>query len=455
MSSHSTTASHADFTLLEIDYCNDPAAQVAALRELGEAVWLDSAGSQRGRWQIVSAAPDVVVEQYTSAEPCLFERAGQLLAELTPLALPELPFTGGVIGLFGYAANHHRLRITAPLAASPGGSAALPLARIGRYRWAALSDDRERRSWLLFDASCSGEFIADIQHRLGAEFQPDQFALSGPFAATSSAEQYMAGVTAVKQYISAGDCYQANLAQHFSAPYCGDPLTAYRALRAALPSPHSCYWQWRSGERDAALLSLSPERFLKLTDRRVETKPIKGTVARADDSQTDLDNAAWLAASEKDRAENLMIVDLMRNDIGRSCQPGSIAVDKLFGLESYANVHHLVSTVSGQLRDDCSAAELLASCFPGGSITGAPKRRAMQVIDELEPVGRSYYCGSVIYLSSNGKMDSSIAIRSAIADGEHIHLWGGGGIVADSDPAIEYQESLIKIRLLMTQLAAL
>ncbi len=454
MSSHSTTANQADYTLREIAYCSDPAAQVAALRELGEAVWLDSAGSPRGRWQIVSAAPDVVVEQYSSVEPCLFERAGQLLAELTPLALPELPFTGGVIGLFGYAANHQSLRI-APPAASPAGSATLPLARIGRYRWAALSDDLEQRSWLLFDASCSAEFIADIERRLGADCQPNPFALSGPFTATSSAEQYMAGVAAVKEYIGAGDCYQANLAQHFSAPYRGDPLAAYRALRAALPSPHSCYWQWRSGERNAALLSLSPERFLKLAERRVETKPIKGTIGRADDRQTDRDNAAWLAASEKNRAENLMIVDLMRNDIGRSCQPGSIAVDKLFALESYANVHHLVSTVSGQLRDDCSGAELLASCFPGGSITGAPKRRAMQVIDELEPVGRSYYCGSVVYLSSNGNLDSSIAIRTAIADGEQVHLWGGGGIVADSDPATEYQESLTKIRLLMEQLAAL
>jgi len=454
MSNHSTTADHADVTLLEIDYCSDPSVQVAALRELGEAVWLDSAGSERGRWQIVSAAPDVLVEQQSSTEPCLFERAGQLLGELTPLAIPELPFTGGVIGLFGYAANHQRLQI-APPPHNPVGSDALPLARIGRYRWAALSDDSAQRSWLFFDDSCSDEFIATIRAQLDTATAMGHFSVRGKFSATTSAGDYLKQTAAVQGYIGAGDCYQANLAQHFSAPYRGDTLTAYRALRAALPSPHSCYWQWHSGGSEKALLSLSPERFLKLSGRRVETKPIKGTIARADDSQADADNAAWLAASEKNRAENLMIVDLMRNDIGRNCETGSVEVDKLFSLESYTNVHHLVSTVSGQLREDCSAAELLASCFPGGSITGAPKRRAMQVIDELEPVGRSYYCGSVVYLSSNGDMDSSIAIRSAIADGEQLHLWGGGGIVADSDPATEYQESLTKIGLLMKTLAAL
>lgn len=448
-----------DYTLLELPYCADVSAQVDALYGLQERVWLDSGSRSQGQWQIVSAAPDQVAEQLNHTQPALFERAAALLAELAVVDLPELPFTGGVVGLFGYAANHSALRVAEP-PADPAGCSTLPVARIARYRWAALTDQHNQRSWLFFDSSCSSMFIEDICRRLeklgSTSASPaTPFQLKSAFQATSSTEQHQAAVTRTKEYIAAGDCYQANIAQHFSAPYRGDTFDAYRALRSALPSPHSGYWQWRHNGRDVALLSHSPERFIQLDQRRVETKPIKGTIARGDDVQEDAANAQWLEESEKNRAENVMIVDLMRNDLSRCCEPGSVKVDKLFALESYANVHHLVSSVTGQLKRHCNSAELLGECFPGGSITGAPKRRSMQVIDELEPVGRSYYCGTLACLSSNGRMDSSITIRTAVADGEQLHLWGGGGIVADSDPEAEQLESLAKIALIMETLEAL
>ena len=199
-------------------------------------------------------------------------------------------------------------------------------------------------------------------------------------------------------------------------------------------------------------MCLSPERFLALHGHRVETSPIKGTRPRQGDARADELAAMELRSSEKDRAENLMIVDLLRNDLGRSCLPGSIHVDRLFELQSFPTVHHLVSTISGELREDCGAFELLRDSFPGGSITGAPKRRAMQIIAELEPDRRQAYCGSVFYVSADGRMDSNIAIRTLLCrDGEML-CWGGGGIVADSQWQREYQETYDKVGRFLTVL---
>ncbi len=210
---------------------------------------------------------------------------------------------------------------------------------------------------------------------------------------------------------------------------------------------------WHSGDRQQGILSLSPERFLRCdADGRVETRPIKGTRPRGTNPAEDRRLADELSASLKDRAENVMIVDLLRNDLGRVCRPGSVRVPQLCGLESYANVHHLVSVVCGQLAEGRRALDLLAAAFPGGSITGAPKVRAMQIIDELEPSRRSIYCGSLGYVDVRGQMDTSIAIRTAVADGGQLHLWGGGGLVADSDVEAEYAETLAKIRHLMQAL---
>jgi len=191
-------------------------------------------------------------------------------------------------------------------------------------------------------------------------------------------------------------------------------------------------------------LSSSPERFLKVNNEIVETKPIKGTIRRGTYANEDKALAEQLLESEKDRAENLMIVDLMRNDISKNCATGSVAVPKLFALESYATVHHLVSTVTGRLKNDRQALDLLRGCFPGGSITGAPKLRAMEIIEELEPHRRNVYCGSLGYIGYDGNMDSNIAIRTLVYHKDKVYCWAGGGIVADSKVDSEYQECFEK-----------
>ena len=241
-----------------------------------------------------------------------------------------------------------------------------------------------------------------------------------------------------------------NYAQRFQAPCAGDPWGAYQALRTACPTPFAGYLAVNSG----AILSLSPERFIRVHGGQVETRPIKGTRPRGATPDQDRALAEELLASRKDRAENLMIVDLLRNDLGRSCRTGTVRVPELFALESYPNVHHLVSSVTGELAEGLDAFDLLAGSFPGGSITGAPKIRAMQIIDELEPTRRSIYCGSLLYLDCRGEMDSSICIRTLLVRDGRASCWGGGGIVMDSDWQAEYQESLTKVRVLLETLNA-
>lgn len=268
-----------------------------------------------------------------------------------------------------------------------------------------------------------------------------KFQLREPFRANMTAEQYAARFQQVQAYLHAGDCYQVNLAQRFSAPFEGDPWAAFVALSNALPAPMGCYF----GTDDFHCLSVSPERFLAINQGVVTTHPIKGTRPRHDDPKQDQKNANALQTSEKDRAENLMIVDLLRNDLGISCVPGSIRVTRLFGIESFANVHHMVSDIEGCLREDQHPLLALLMAFPGGSITGAPKKRAMEIIAELEPDARSFYCGSAFYCDVSGRLDSNILIRSLVCSGGNIHCWGGGGIVVDSTAEAEYQETLDKV----------
>ncbi|MEO7726326.1 MAG: aminodeoxychorismate synthase component I, partial [Burkholderiales bacterium] len=252
----------------------------------------------------------------------------------------------------------------------------------------------------------------------------------------------------VLDYIQAGDCYQINLAQRFAAPATGDPWLAYQALRVINPAPYAAYLNTPHGQ----VLSASPERFLKLERRRVETKPIKGTRPRAGHPRVDAELAAELKASAKDRAENVMIVDLLRNDLSKNCEPGSVRVPRLFDVESFATVHHLVSTVTGTLRQGHDALDLLRGCFPGGSITGAPKLRAMQIIEELEPHRRGVYCGAIGYIGCDGNMDLNIAIRTLVYAGGSVRFWAGGGIVADSRLEDEYQETFDKAAAILKML---
>lgn len=255
--------------------------------------------------------------------------------------------------------------------------------------------------------------------------------------------RYLRAVERVREYIFAGDIFQANLSQRFEAPLDESPWSLYRRLRSRNAAPFAAFLELP----DASVLSASPERFLRVdASGHVETRPIKGTRPRGLGPEHDAALGQALTESAKDRSENLMIVDLLRNDLSRVCAPGSVHVPELFALERYATVHHLVSTVVGDLSPGADALALLTAAFPGGSITGAPKLRAMEIIAELEPSQRAVYCGSIGYLSVTGELDTSIAIRTAVVRDGRVYFNAGGGIVADSDPEQEYRETLDKAR---------
>ncbi|WP_457295804.1 aminodeoxychorismate synthase component I [Pseudomonas chlororaphis] len=439
-----------------LPYRTNPAEYFAAIRHAPGAVLLDSGrpSAERGRYDLLSAWPraQLAVLKDESGEDFL-QRLRLNLDQLGQAAIPapyQLPFAGGLIGYLSYDFGRHLERLPSQAL----DDLKLPDARFGLYDWALISDHQQRTSQLVFHpalAATERQRLIDLfgQAPAGAH---DSFKLSGPMLPDLSTAQYQQAFERIQAYIQAGDCYQVNFAQRFRAPCAGDPWVAYCALRAACPTPFSGFQSLSEG---GAVLSLSPERFVRISERQVETRPIKGTRPRSQDAAEDAANAAELLASPKDRAENLMIVDLLRNDLGRTCRIGSVRVPELFSLESYPNVHHLVSSVTGELADDKDALDLIAGSFPGGSITGAPKIRAMQIIDELEPTRRGLYCGSLLYLDVRGEMDSSIAIRSLLVKDGQICCWGGGGIVADSDWQAEYQESITKVKVLLETLQSL
>lgn len=408
--------------------------------------------AERGRYDLLSAWPLELLEpEETESGSAFFARLRSALKSLGEAEIPanlELPFAGGLLGFLGYDFGSRLERL-------PDNAAhdlPLPSAQLGLYAWALISDHRHRKTHLIFHPQLGGMDRTRLIELFESECQPvaTGFSLSSEFKADLQPSQYQNAIERIQRYIQAGDCYQVNFAQRFRAPCTGDPWQAYRALRAACPTPYSGFMTVGNG----AIASLSPERFLRLANGSIETRPIKGTRPRRPDPQADRAEAQALLSSEKDRAENLMIVDLLRNDLGRSCEVGSVKVPELFSLESYPNVHHLVSSVSGTLAAGKDALDLLAGSFPGGSITGAPKIRAMQIIDELEPTRRSIYCGSLLYLDVRGEMDSSIAIRTLLISDGQATCWGGGGIVADSAWQAEYQESMDKVKLLLTTLEA-
>ncbi|MHA6493292.1 aminodeoxychorismate synthase component I [Pseudomonas borbori] len=440
-------------SLHPLPYQADPGFYFSAISRAPGAVLLDAGRptAQRGRYDLISAWPILELTPHHDESASHFlQRLRDGLADLGPAGPPagvELPFMGGLIGYLGYDFGR-RLESLPQHAIDDLG---LADAHFGLYSWALISDHQLGTSQLLFHPTLP----ADEQVRLVRLFERVQPAVSAPFAlhrrfsADLSAGDYRNAFERIQAYIQAGDCYQVNFAQRFRTTYQGEPWTAYQALRAACPTPFAGY---QALPDNGALISLSPERFLQVSHGHVETRPIKGTRARDPDPQQDAAQAAALLASPKDRAENLMIVDLLRNDLGRSCTVGSVRVPQLFALESYPNVHHLVSAVTGELTPGKDALDLIAGSFPGGSITGAPKIRAMQIIDELEPTRRALYCGSLLYLDVRGEMDSSIAIRSLLAKDGQLSCWGGGGIVADSDWQAEYQESITKVKVLLETL---
>ncbi len=361
--------------------------------------------------------------------------------QLTPRADENLPFLGGALGLFGYDLGRRFERLPTQAQAD----ITLPEMAVGIYDWALIVDhQRQQVSLLSYDDPQQRLQWLESQTRQPAE----PFSLTSSWQSNMSRQQYGEKFRQVQAYLRSGDCYQVNLAQRFQARYRGDEWQAFCRLNAANRAPFSAFIRLPEG----AILSLSPERFIQLHQGDIQTRPIKGTLPRLDSPQEDVRQAATLAHSPKDRAENLMIVDLMRNDIGRVAVPGSVRVPELFVVEPFPAVHHLVSTITARLPATLDASDLLRAAFPGGSITGAPKVRAMEIIDELEPQRRSAWCGSIGYLSLCGNMDTSITIRTITAWQGQLYCSAGGGIVADSEEAAEYQETFDKVNRILHQL---
>ena len=437
------------FYSASLPYVDEATGYFAAIADLPWAVWLDSAG--RGRYDILCAQPaatlltdgasttesDAAGIRCSSDDPFALLRR-QLGVATAPIA--GVPFAGGALGYWGY--DLARQRTTLPARKKGGGKP--PEMAVGIYDWALVLDHLEKTARLVSFQRFpeTAQLLPRILARLQRGGKPilAEFRVHGKISPNLDGDAYRTAFEAVQAYLHEGDCYQVNLARCYAAAASGDGLAAYVELRRLSPAPYSAFLNLPQLQ----ILCASPERFLRVQGSRVETKPIKGTRPRMADAQRDAQMVADLRGHAKDRAENLMIVDLLRNDLGKNCVPGSISVPGLFEVESYANVHHLVSTVTGQLVSGRDALAVLRDCFPGGSVTGAPKRRAMEIIDQLEPDRRGVYCGAVGYIGFDGNMDTNIAIRTLVYMDSEIRLWAGGGIVADSVMAEEYQETLDK-----------
>lgn len=448
----------------------DPLRWAAALRPAGGFVFLDSAlqHAELGRYSFLMADPfhslvatgRRVTLDGASHEGDPFAALADLMARYDLPRHPDLPpFQGGIAGSFGYGLRHHLERVPA----HHRNGQHIPDLMVGAYDLVVALDHVAGRGWLIssgFPEKDAAMRALRAQERIKwalslyaiASAEPDagaDWALAARPDLDGAAYKDM--VRRTIDYIEAGDIYQANITQRFQARlHPGiDRLALYGALRRRNPATFAAYLEFAN----TAILSSSPERFLKLQQGQVETRPIKGTRPRGRSSSEDAALAAELLASPKDRAENLMIVDLLRNDLSRVCRMGSVKVPVLWGLESYATVHHLVSVVTGEMLPDKNAVDLLRATFPGGSVTGAPKIRAMEIIAELEPTPRGPYCGAIGYLGFDGSMDSNIVIRTYCINGDELTFQVGGGIVSDSDPQAELEESLAKARALIETLA--
>jgi len=463
----------------EIPFPPDIWTTFKALARRPAAFFLDSVlvDARLGRWSFMGAAPFAVL---TSKGAKLRLQGLDLghpwhspfaaikdIAARFPLerASEDPPFLGGAVGYWGYELRHFVERVPCDVV----DDAPTPDCWIGFYDTIIAFDHFRRRAWAI--ATPSPEARPHPSERLDrllalmAETEdetplplprgPRPALAAHPLAGAPhicsnfAYDDYLTAVRRAKEYIAAGDTFQINLSHRLTAPVDEPPLDLYRRLRSINPAPFAAYLDCG----DFALLSASPERFIRVRGRDVETRPIKGTRPRGATPAEDAALARALLASEKDRAENVMIVDLERNDLGRTCAYGTVRVPELCALERYETVFHLVSTVVGRLHEGYSALDCLKACFPGGSITGAPKVRSMEIIDELEPTCRGVYTGAIGYLCFSGDMDTNIVIRTIVVKDGWAHFQVGGGIVADSDPEAEYQETLDKARALINAVA--
>jgi len=430
----------------------DPLAAFAALRGNGMAALLDSAaaGPDTGRYSVVAVEP--IAEIHTGWRTAFDDLARLEDAMPVRRAPPEWPMAPALIGSLGYELRRALEHVPSRHPREAGPADLL----FGLFGVVAVFDLIDRRAAILGhgidpDEEARIERLAE-RIRDAAPVAPLDPLPRSAWRADHTRDAYAGQVARVREYIRAGDIYQANFTQRWQAarPSGLDPFVLYRSLRALSPAPYASFIEDGRGN---AILSASPERFLKLTaDRRIDTRPIKGTRPRGATQAEDRANAAALVASAKDQAENLMIVDLLRNDLGRVAETGSVRVPELNALHSFASVHHLVSTVTARLRRGLSPLDLIRATFPGGSVTGAPKIRAMEIIDELEAARRGPYCGAMGWIGPDRSMELSIAIRTLTVTADRVTAQAGGGIVADSDPIAEYEEALTKARALLATL---
>ncbi len=429
----------------------DPVAAFAPFAADPVAALLDSAAEAggRGRYSYIAADPFKVITAGGDA-PDPFAALSDALKPFGFQNDPGLPpFQGGAVGYLGYELGRHLERL--PPSRNIGLD--VPDMVFGLYDTIAAFDGETHKAWVIaVDVASRAsrpapEARAEIMAaRIAAQPMaiPLSWSPAGTWTAELTREAFEENVTRAIAYINAGDIFQANLTLRLLAdmPQGLDAFGLYKRLRALSPAPFAAYLNTAKG---MAIASASPERFLRLTlDGQVSTRPIKGTRPRGRTPDEDRALARELVASEKDRAENLMIVDLLRNDLSRVSRLGSVEVGDLAVLESFANVHHLVSEVRGTLFPNLGPVDLLRATFPGGSITGAPKIRAMEIINELEPARRGPYCGAIAWIGFDGAMDSSIVIRTLVIKDGMVAAQAGGGIVADSDPAAEYHEAMDK-----------
>ncbi|OGT80270.1 MAG: aminodeoxychorismate synthase, component I [Gammaproteobacteria bacterium RIFCSPLOWO2_02_FULL_47_50] len=445
--------------LTELPYPRDSSAVFSVIAHEPWSIFLDSGYpyTDTGRYDILAGRPFTTLMTFDQRTIITDQDGNQTHSTEDPFNLLKnllgekrdnfsgLPFCGGALGYFAYDLGR-RIEHLPQIAFN---DIQVPDMAIGLYDWAVVVDHHQRRSWLV-SYGRNQRTVEQWQDLLqlfksGVNRHPVNFSPLSKVVSNLDSDSYARAFDRIKYYIREGDCYQVNLAQRFMIKVSGSPWDAYLRLRKINPAPFASFFNLP----DCAVLSSSPERFLKVTNGLVETKPIKGTRRRSAFAYEDKALAVELLESEKDRAENLMIVDLLRNDLGKNCINGSVSVPKLFALESYATVHHLVSTVTGQIRSDRHALDLFRGCFPGGSITGAPKLRSMEIIEELEPHRRTVYCGSLGYIGFDGNMDCNIAIRTLLYHDGKMYCWAGGGIVVDSVMEAEYQECFDKAAALL------
>ena len=455
----------------------DPADLFRCFRELSRPVWLDANfdAGKLGRFSLLAADPFLEIEAHGLKVVETDLLAGRKSVINTPFfpyldrlqkrfrrcrEAEFLPFEGGLIGYLGYELGHQ----VENFVQTTVNDLKMPDAFLAAYDAVVVYDHLEGRAWTVATglphagagpaarrrAEERSEWLAEIvaaarrrgesekDRKAGAKRGevPDAARLKANF----SREAYRAAIGRILEYIAAGDIYQVNLSQRFAVPFRGDSREFYLRFRKLSPAPFGAYLE--TGRH--AIMSNSPERYLLIRGDYIETRPIKGTRPRGTDAASDAALGRELLASPKDRAEHLMIVDLERNDLGRVAAYGSVHVPEMMILESYANVHHMVSTVAARIRPGKSSSDCLLNSFPGGSITGAPKLRSMEIIDELEPTCRGVYTGSIGYFDFSGDLDFNIAIRTAVACDDHLYFQVGGGIVADSDPDEEYEETRTK-----------